>query len=87
MSAEQGEEENKALMEPSTDGAALGAGVSLPERSGALTLIFFTNIKGISRAEMMPCQPLLLCDSSICSSATGAEPQGSSATACCTARG
>lgn len=45
------------------------------EHRGALTLISFTDIKGLSKAEMMPCHHCCWHNSSICTSTTGAEPQ------------
>lgn len=52
------------------------------EHREALTLISFTDIKGLSKAEMMPCHHHCRHDSSICSSATGAEPQCTITTRC-----
>lgn len=52
------------------------------EHRGALTLISFTNIKRLSKAEMMPCHHHCRHDSSICFSTTGAEPQCTITTRC-----
>lgn len=52
------------------------------EHRGALTLISFTDIKGLSKAEMMPCHHCCWHNGSICTSTTGAEPQCTIATRC-----
>jgi len=52
------------------------------EHRGALTLISFTNIKGLSKAETMPCYHHHQHDDLICSSAMGAEPQCTITTQC-----